>query len=169
MKMAKANNEDIEMAFELVRSLEQISGGYPEMPEPIKRCDEDDSEFFDVSNREQLERFVDYLRQLNRRGSLMRVVMGMSVLIDPRNKMIDPDDDCLAHHPARIAAEKMVTPRRLDEWHEDDGDVLWHRFPIVEPPYVGSPLDTDWTGTHTHWTPLPSAEAITQNLQEVPA
>lgn len=31
--------------------------------------------------------------------------------------------------------------RPFREWHEDHGDVLWWRFPIVEAPYVGSPLD----------------------------
>jgi hypothetical protein len=29
-------------------------------------------------------------------------------------------------------------------WHEDEHDVLWWRFPICEPPYVGSPLCSDW-------------------------
>ncbi len=69
----------------------------------------------------------------------------------------------------RPAAE----PRPLSEWHEDIGDVLWWRFPIEEPPYVGSPLDMGrnievivdgqsliarvggWPGYHTHWMPLP--------------
>ena len=44
--------------------------------------------------------------------------------------------------------------RPLDEWHEEMGAVLWWRFPVDEPPYVGSPLDTDWPGYHTHWTPI---------------
>lgn len=70
--------------------------------------------------------------------------------------------------------------RPLDEWNEDDGDVLWWKFPIEEAPYVGSPLDLGqtvevtartvatetaplrfmvggWPGYHTHWTPLPEA------------
>lgn len=42
--------------------------------------------------------------------------------------------------------------RPLDEWGEDYGDVLWWTFPIEEPPYVGSPLDANWPGYHTHWT-----------------
>ena len=70
--------------------------------------------------------------------------------------------------------------RPLAEWHEDMGPVLWWRFPICEPPYVGTPNDTGapiqitiieigrrkpsqnfnvmvggWLGYHTHWTPLP--------------
>lgn len=67
--------------------------------------------------------------------------------------------------------------RPLSEWTEEDGNVLWWRFPIEEAPYCGSPLDvgrtceitlrlvgeehvrhTDiggWPGYHTHWTPIP--------------
>ena len=44
--------------------------------------------------------------------------------------------------------------RPLEEWGEDYGDVLWWEFPVVEPPYVGSPLDCEWPGYHTHWTPI---------------
>ncbi|MFX3635436.1 MAG: Lar family restriction alleviation protein [Candidatus Pristimantibacillus sp.] len=46
------------------------------------------------------------------------------------------------------------TARLLEDWHEDYGDVLWWSFPIEEPPYCGSPLDSDWPDYHTHWTPL---------------
>ena len=64
----------------------------------------------------------------------------------------------------------------LSDYHEDMGDVLWWRFPIVEPPYVGSPTDLGhtvvvhartvagwsettiqvdgWPGCHTHFTPI---------------
>lgn len=46
-------------------------------------------------------------------------------------------------------------PRPSEEWHEDYGDVLWWKFPVDEPPYVGSPLDEHWPAYHTHWTPIP--------------
>lgn len=42
--------------------------------------------------------------------------------------------------------------RPLSDWHEEDGPVLWWKFPIEEQPYVGSPLFTTWPGYHTHWT-----------------
>lgn len=67
--------------------------------------------------------------------------------------------------------------RPLREWHEDIGPVLWWRFPVDEPPYVGTPLDLGqtvvaelkawgsssqasllvggWPGYHTHWTRIP--------------
>jgi len=43
----------------------------------------------------------------------------------------------------------------LRDWHEDDGPVLWWMYPRRdEPPYAGTPLDTDWPDYHTHWTPI---------------
>lgn len=49
-------------------------------------------------------------------------------------------------------ARSSSKARPLDEWTEERGCVLWWRFPVDEPPYVGSPLDEDWPGYHTHWT-----------------
>ena len=64
----------------------------------------------------------------------------------------------LKHHEGIVAGladymrENTPTAIPLDEWSVKDGDVLWWRFPIQEPPYCGSPLDTKWPGYHTHWT-----------------
>jgi hypothetical protein len=66
--------------------------------------------------------------------------------------------------------------RPISEWNEDVGDALWWSFPIMEPPYLGSPLTAGytvevsiavvdggqtvrqlvggWPGYHTHWTPI---------------
>lgn len=51
--------------------------------------------------------------------------------------------------PVLLFMKDMSRARRFDEWHEDHGDVLWFRLPIVEPPYVGSPLDCGTT-VETH-------------------
>jgi hypothetical protein len=60
----------------------------------------------------------------------------------------------LAPSPAApVPAEGKARPG--EEYHEDMGDMLWWRFPIDEPPYAGSPLNTDWPGYHTHFTPIP--------------
>ncbi len=51
--------------------------------------------------------------------------------------------------------KSATTPRPEEEYHEDMGDVIWWKFPICEPPYVGSSLDCDWIDDYyTHWTPL---------------
>lgn len=47
------------------------------------------------------------------------------------------------------------TARPLCEYHQDMGSVVWWEFPIMEPPYCGSPLDSDWPGYHTHFTLIP--------------
>lgn len=52
------------------------------------------------------------------------------------------------------AASAPPIARPLAEWHDDMGDVLWWKFPVNEPPYCGSPLDSDWPDYHTHWTPI---------------
>lgn len=53
-----------------------------------------------------------------------------------------------------INMEHAATPQTLDEWHEDDGSVLWWVFPVCEPPWCGTPNDSEWPGYHTHWTPI---------------
>lgn len=83
-----------------------------------------------------------------------------------------------------VGFAELHTPRPLSEWHADMGDVLWWKFPIDGPPYVGTPLDRGerrfialydedgtgiaemwvnvggWPGDHTHFTPLPDTYEI---------
>ena len=73
----------------------------------------------------------------------------------------------------------------LEDWTEEDGDVLWWKFPVSEAPYVGTPRDLGrmmririccgrsdneielthnepgggWPGYHTHWQRIPIPEA----------
>ena len=69
------------------------------------------------------------------------------------------ENDCLyklmADHLISNGVTVQECPRTLEEWHEDYGDVLWWKFPVDEPPYVGSPLDEHWPAYHTHWTLIP--------------
>lgn len=168
MKMAKATEQDIEMAMELSSALEQLSGSFKAcVPEKAKRClDDDDDEYLDTTNSEQCQRVFDYLSSLTRSASLIRVVWGMSVVLDPRNQLVDPDEDCIEHHPDRLLLEKARTLKPLEEWHEDDGPVLWWTLPIVEPPYAGTPLDSGWPGCHTHWTPIIEPEPVDEGASD---
>lgn len=51
--------------------------------------------------------------------------------------------------PVLMFLDELSRARRFDEWHEDHGDVLWWKHPVVEPPYVGSPLCCGFT-VETH-------------------
>lgn len=47
--------------------------------------------------------------------------------------------------------------RPRDEWYDEDGPVLWWKFPVNEPPHVGWMYDApDYC---THWTPIPIPQA----------
>jgi hypothetical protein len=75
-----------------------------------------------------------------------------------------------AIHQARQALAPEVAISG-EQYHEDDGPVLWWRFPVMdgEQPWVGTPNDCDWPGYHTHFTSLPPAPvAPTQSPKEVP-
>lgn len=74
----------------------------------------------------------------------------------------------------------MLKARPISEYNESMGDVLWWKFPIDEPPYVGSPnslgytvevtaqavgvdkmmriLVGGWPGYHTHFTAIECPE-----------
>ena len=53
--------------------------------------------------------------------------------------------------------------RALSEWDEEDGAAMWwawcgHEW-AGEPAWCGKPIDSDWPGYHTHWTPHPEFPA----------
>ena len=73
--------------------------------------------------------------------------------------------DAMAASAAALAKSEPVA-RPEDEYHEDMGAVLWWRFPIDEPPYCGSPLDSEWPGYHTHFTPLGPMPIPANNTKE---
>jgi hypothetical protein len=54
--------------------------------------------------------------------------------------------------------ETTPHPFKAELWNEDDGDVLWWKFPVEEPPYCGTPLDENFPGYHTHFTFFPTPE-----------
>ena len=50
-------------------------------------------------------------------------------------------------------------PRPYEDWQEDMGPCLWWKFPIGEPPYVGTPGDDDFPDDFvTHFTRIPVPE-----------
>ena len=71
---------------------------------------------------------------------------------------LDGDLKPYVYEAARALIAEALRPyktmRPLDDYHEDYGYVLWWVSPVCEPPYCGTPNDSDWPGYHTHWTPL---------------
>jgi len=50
----------------------------------------------------------------------------------------------------------------VSEWHEDDGDCLFFKLDVGEPPVVTSPLSSDWDQEYfTHWMHLPDELKLT--------
>ena len=109
MKMAKASEADLEMAMELCGTLERLGHRLcPVMPEEIEKLlDDDDSERFDRDDDAQCGRALRHLLELADRASLMRVVWGCAVMLDPRNQCVDPDADTIEHHPDTIRWRKL--------------------------------------------------------------
>jgi hypothetical protein len=60
----------------------------------------------------------------------------------------------------RVAARGALAARPLAEYHEDFGPVVWWKFPVNEPSWIGQPSDDSWPGYHTHWTPHPPVPAV---------
>ncbi|XVJ69854.1 MAG: hypothetical protein HEQ39_09520 [Rhizobacter sp.] len=120
MKMAKASEADVKMALELAGALESLAGRWgATMPEAIaKRKTEDgEEEGFSLDDEEHCRRVCEYLIRLTRSASLFRVVGGMTVLLDPMNKIVDPTADTLERHPDYAPKEAVL--KVLNEAVED--------------------------------------------------
>jgi len=118
MKMAKASEADLNMAMDLVGALDVLGQRFvPCMPEAIEELTGDDeSEPFDRHDDEQCGRALRHLLQLADRASLGRVIWGAVVMLDPGNKLVDPDADTIEHHPDRQDSARL---RWLLEDHAD--------------------------------------------------
>lgn len=99
MKMAKASEADLEMAMELSQFVENLVDGY--VPKQASEDPEEgeDIEWLDFDDREQLQRVIEALTRIAKKGSIFRVTFGMAVVCDPRNELLDPDADTLEVHP----------------------------------------------------------------------
>jgi hypothetical protein len=129
MKMAKATEADLQAATDLVNALEALNDRWiPVMPEAIERLEGDrESEHFDLYDDEQCRRALTYLLNLSRQASIGRVVFGMLVLLDPLNKVVDPDLDHLELHPEHRQASVLPNITGLTESQKRDVEALLNR------------------------------------------
>lgn len=112
VRMAKASTQDIDAAYELARLLEDIQRGYL----PADGNDES-NRTFNEDKFDDLSALHERLQRIAQKGSLFRVVGGLDALLNPRNNIVNPDEDCLALHPLLKAALANATPK--DESHEE--------------------------------------------------
>jgi len=107
IKMAKASEKDLAAALDIAGILEDIDKGYfPRDPSKDGDAETNDPTFFDEDDPQHLVEFFKRLKWCldAAPGGVFRVAFGMTVLLDPRNELVDPDLDHLAMHPRLIKA-----------------------------------------------------------------
>lgn len=114
VRMAKANDADMEAAYELCGVLDSLGRGHY----PARAGDEDAPTYFDSYDRDHLQYLYERLIGIEAKGSLFRVVGGLSTLLDPKNAVVDPDDNRIELHPRlrRALETAHYNIRRNGEW-----------------------------------------------------
>ena len=123
MKMAKASEADLDMAMELCGAIDSVTGHWPTLPAALCNPDEDGAQAdgFDPDDDRQCGTVLRHLLAIAERASLMRVVWGAAVMLDPRNELVDPCADTIEAHPNTDAAWKDAKRLRwLLEDHDTD-------------------------------------------------
>lgn len=110
MKMARASEQDLEVAQQTASFIEFLQKEW--VPEAM----DSDDDVFDIEDPEQCQQVLRKLLEINDHGSIFRVTFGLLVLLDPANKLIDPDADTLELHPdvTRLQAENAALQQRLN-------------------------------------------------------
>ena len=121
MKMAKASTADMDMALKLCSALEAVDRRF--FPEGSEG--DNDPEDLDLDNDTHCGKVLRQLADVLQGGSIGRVIWGMHVLMDPQNKLVDPNAMTLEPHPETVAdatdAERYRLLRRGQQWSVVDG------------------------------------------------
>lgn len=130
MKMAKASEADLDMAMELCSAIEALTSSWPTLPTSLCKPGEyERDEAFDCDDDRQCGTVLRHLLAIAERASLLRVVFGCAVMLDPQNKLIDPNAHTIEVHPdievARKDAERL---RWLLEDHDTDTRARCHEL-----------------------------------------
>lgn len=130
MRMAKASDRDLDMALNLISILDDIERGH--FPYRFADPDDEATEWLDPSDSDQMYRLIDDLKRHIAQGSIGRVILGMAVLCDPNNRLLDPDADHLTPHPRFDLLEELTNPPR-----QPDDPTGRYCYSIDEETYCG--------------------------------
>jgi len=116
MKVARAERQDLDAAMMLLGLLDNIDRGY--YPSNGEGHEDDEPMWFDEDDPEHLAQLWRRLKACldAAPGFQGRVIFGAATLMDPRNEVIDPEDDAISLHPKLEAA--LQDAKRLD-WLAD--------------------------------------------------
>lgn len=98
MNIAKASDQDINMALDLCGILESLERGF--MPVTAIDNDNDEDAEFDRDNQDDCRRALNLVIHTLRTGSIGRVIWGMAALVNPESKFLDPEADIIKPHPS---------------------------------------------------------------------
>ncbi|MBV4524392.1 hypothetical protein KVG88_30420 [Pseudomonas sp. SWRI74] len=112
MLTAKASEDDLQCADQIVFTLEAIERGHL----PDEMCTQEIGESFDVENAAQCQQVVRHLLDVASKGSIGRAVMGMRLLFDPRSAVLAPDSDVLELHPKLVQALQGAEQVKASGW-----------------------------------------------------
>lgn len=102
VRMAKASERDMDAGYDLMHVLSDLDRGYyPELPDERKP---DAPTFFDEDDHAHLQHLHSVLKKIIDRapGFMVRVMGGMSCLLNPANAVIDPEADTIEFHPGLL-------------------------------------------------------------------
>jgi hypothetical protein len=154
MKMAKASTADMEMAMKLCSALEAMDRRF--FPDGAEG--EHDPEDFDCDDDAHCGQSLRHVLDILQGGSIGRVIWGMYVMLDPANKVVDPDADTLEDHPETVAA--MKDRERMD----------WLADPVNPVGNVQLPTAAVTANIHSLRDAIDAAMAMTANaLANAPA
>lgn len=133
MTMAKASEADLAMAMDLSSALDQLGQQFvPCMPQAIAKLGTGEaSEPFDSDDDAQCGRAMRHLLEIAGRASLGSVILGMVVLLDPANRMVDPASDTLEHHPDDVALRQCLKGLVDRDFSYLGGKMAGARVPIT--------------------------------------
>ena len=144
MKMAKASEADLEMAMELCGAIDALTSSWPTLPTGLCNPSPDEpDETFDCDNDRQCGTVLRHLLAIAERASLLRVVWGAAVMLDPRNKLVDPEADTIEHHPDRQDSTRFrwLTEDHADPAVRDRCRELLKRMPLMSYSAAAAAID----------------------------